>query len=279
MAASRFGTSLAPPPLTGSTAALPATSSTIHFPSSSWRLFVQFNCANSSPRSHSPTPEALISSSSVRPQTTGRSRAILNEESVVTEEISGGFSGSRLKKEIRPCELYVCNLPRRCDIPQLVEIFKPYGTVVSVEVSKNPETGVSRGCGYVTMGSQSSARKAMCSLDGSDIEGREMRVRFSVDMTSGRRLERNEEVMSASPSKTLIYESPYKLYVGNLAWTIRPEELRKKFSEFGNVVSARVLYDRKGGKNRAYGFISFSTSAEREASLCLHGLSWSGVSC
>ncbi|CAI0424975.1 unnamed protein product [Linum tenue] len=214
MAASRFGTSLAPPPLTGSTAALPATSSTIHFPSSSWRLFVQFNCANSSPRAHSPTLEALISSSSVRPQITGRSRAILNEESVVTEEISGGFSGSRLKKEIRPCELYVCNLPRSCDIPQLVEIFKSYGTVVSVEVSKNPETGVSRGCGYVTMGSQSCARKAMCSLDGS---------------------------------------------------------LRKKFSEFGNVVSARVLYDRKGGKNRAYGFISFSTSAEREASLCLDG--------
>ncbi|CAI0469727.1 unnamed protein product [Linum tenue] len=213
MATIRFGASLTPPPLTGNTVAAPARSPPVHFPTSSSRIFLQFHCSNPSPRCHSPTLDALISPFSVRPQTTGRSRAVFNEGSVLTEESSsGGFSGNGSRKEVRPCELYVCNLPRSCDIPQLAEIFKPYGTVVSVEVSKNPETGVSRGCGYVTMGSQSSARKAMHSLDG---------------------------------------------------------YLRKKFSEFGNVVSARVLYDRKGGKNRAYGFISFSTSEEREASLCL----------
>ncbi|CAI0469725.1 unnamed protein product [Linum tenue] len=278
MATIRFGASLTPPPLTGNTVAAPARSPPVHFPTSSSRIFLQFHCSNPSPRCHSPTLDALISPFSVRPQTTGRSRAVFNEGSVLTEESSsGGFSGNGSRKEVRPCELYVCNLPRSCDIPQLAEIFKPYGTVVSVEVSKNPETGVSRGCGYVTMGSQSSARKAMHSLDGYDVEGREMRVRFSVDMTSGRRIERNEEVMTtASPSRTLIYESPYKLYVGNLAWTIRPDALRKKFSEFGNVVSARVLYDRKGGKNRAYGFISFSTSEEREASLCLDSTDFHG---
>ncbi|RZR89537.1 hypothetical protein BHM03_00017285 [Ensete ventricosum] len=34
----------------------------------------------------------------------------------------------------RPCELYVCNLPRSCDISKLLDLFKPYGTVHSVEV-------------------------------------------------------------------------------------------------------------------------------------------------
>ncbi|CAN0889357.1 Glycine-rich RNA-binding protein 8 [Linum grandiflorum] len=71
--------------------------------------------------------------------------------------------------------------------------------------------------------------------------------------------------------KALIYESPYKLYVGNLAWSVRPEDLRNKFGQFGNVDSVRILYDRKGGKVRVYGFVSFSTESERQAAVSLDG--------
>lgn len=38
----------------------------------------------------------------------------------------------------RPCELYVCNLPRSSDIPQLVDMFKSFGNVLSVEVPLFP---------------------------------------------------------------------------------------------------------------------------------------------
>ena len=38
------------------------------------------------------------------------------------------------KNKSGPCELYVCNLPRSCDIPDLMEMFKPFGTIFSVEV-------------------------------------------------------------------------------------------------------------------------------------------------
>lgn len=34
----------------------------------------------------------------------------------------------------RPRELFVCNLPRRCDVQDLLELFTPHGTVLSVEV-------------------------------------------------------------------------------------------------------------------------------------------------
>lgn len=37
-------------------------------------------------------------------------------------------------KKPRPCELYVCNIPRSYDIAQLLEMFQPFGTVISVEV-------------------------------------------------------------------------------------------------------------------------------------------------
>ncbi|THU55395.1 hypothetical protein C4D60_Mb11t06100 [Musa balbisiana] len=130
----------------------------------------------------------------------------------------------------RPCELYVCNLPRSCDIPQLLDLFKPYGTVHSVE----------------------------------DHGGRELRVKFSADMSSRRK---NMEALNTTPKRNMVFESPHKVYVGNLAWSVRPEDLREYFSRFGNVVSTRVLYDRKGGRNRVYGFLSFTSSDELRAAL------------
>ncbi|KAF3439785.1 hypothetical protein FNV43_RR18063 [Rhamnella rubrinervis] len=172
------------------------------------------------------------------------------------------------KNQSTPCELYVCNLPRSCDIPDLMDMFKPFGTVISVEICRNPETGVSRGCGYVTVGSMAVAKAAIVGLDASDVGGREMRVRFSVHMNTKRR---NSNATSSTPVKSLIYESPHKLYVGNLAWAVEPEELRNRFSQFGTVTSTRVLHDRKAGISRAYGFLSFSSAAERDSAMCLDG--------
>ncbi|TKY64156.1 28 kDa ribonucleoprotein [Spatholobus suberectus] len=67
----------------------------------------------------------------------------------------------------RACEVYVCNLPRSCDAAYLLDMFRPYGTILSVEVCRNAETDESKGCGYVTMGSIYSARNAVAALDGS----------------------------------------------------------------------------------------------------------------
>ncbi|KAK3194519.1 hypothetical protein Dsin_025829 [Dipteronia sinensis] len=210
--------------------------------------------------------------------------AVVDEEAVVVgDEINGEdvaeekenikddvVLAEETKKKAKPCELYVCNLPRSWDISELLETFKPFGTVISVEVSRNSETGISRGSGYVTMGSINSAKNAIAALDGSDVDGREVRVKFSVDMIS-KSDRRNPEALNSSPKKTFIYESPHKLYLGNLAWATKPEELRNHFSQFGTVVSARVLYDRKGVKNRVFAFISFSTAAECDAALSLNG--------
>lgn len=198
--------------------------------------------------------------------------AVVDKETVITEEINHvreKIDDFELKKkQAKPCELYVCNLPRSSDIADLVEMFKPFGSVLSVEVSRNPETGVSRGCGYITMGSVESARNAVSALDGSDVGGREMRVRYSVEISSGRR---NPEALNSAPTKHLFYESPHKLYVGNLPWSTKPDELRNLFNHFGIVVSARVLSDRKGGKNRTYAFLSFLSDAERDAALSMNG--------
>lgn len=177
------------------------------------------------------------------------------------------------KKQLLPCQLYVCNLPSAFDISDLLRLFDAFGTVQSVEVSRDPQTGLSRGCGYVTMSSIYQAKLAISALDGSDVGGRELRVMFSVDVDKGRR---NVDALNSTPMKDLIFESPYKLYAGNLTWSTKPEDLRNLFSQFGTVVSARVKQDRKAGKSRVYGFLSFSSPAELEAAMALNGTDYRG---
>ncbi|KMZ76270.1 RNA binding protein [Zostera marina] len=166
-------------------------------------------------------------------------------------------------------ELYVCNLPRSTEISDLVDLFKPFGTLISVEVTRNADTGVSRGCGYVTLTSAEEAEAAIVALDGSDLGSRELRVKFSEDMISGRK---NNTMVQ--PKK--IIETPYKTYAGNLSWSVTVEDLKEYFSQYGTVVTARLLHDKKSGKNRAYGFISFSSADEAKAATASNGMVFKG---
>lgn len=109
-----------------------------------------------------------------------------------------------------------------------------------------------------------------------DIDGREVRVRFSAEMNPGRR---NLETMNSTPRKVIYYESRHKLYIGNLARSVQVQELWNHFSRFGHVVSARILHDYKEGKNRIYAFVSFLSASERDAALSLDGTVNSAFTC
>lgn len=54
------------------------------------------------------------------------------------------------------------------------------------------------------------------------------------------------------------------LYVGNLPKSFEQYELRKYFSQFGDVTRCRLLRNRKTGKSRLYGFVEFNYVATAE---------------
>jgi len=58
----------------------------------------------------------------------------------------------------------------------LEELFTQFGTVESAQVIEDRETGRSKGFGFVEMGSDDEAAAAIEALDGSDHEGRTIRV-------------------------------------------------------------------------------------------------------
>ena len=58
-----------------------------------------------------------------------------------------------------------------------------------------------------------------------------------------------------------------KLYVGNLAYSVRDESLQQSFSQFGSVTSAKVMMDRDTGRSKGFGFVEMGTDAEAQAAI------------
>jgi RNA recognition motif-containing protein len=58
-----------------------------------------------------------------------------------------------------------------------------------------------------------------------------------------------------------------KLYVGNLAYSVRDESLQAAFSQFGSVSSAKVMMDRETGRSKGFGFVEMGSDAEAQAAI------------
>ena len=58
-----------------------------------------------------------------------------------------------------------------------------------------------------------------------------------------------------------------KLYVGNLAYSVRDESLQAAFGEFGTVTSAKVMMDRETGRSKGFGFVEMGSDAEAQAAI------------
>ena len=52
------------------------------------------------------------------------------------------------------------------------------------------------------------------------------------------------------------------IYVGNLPWSIRDQELENLFAEHGTVTSAKIVTDRMTNRSRGFGFVEMSDGAE-----------------
>lgn len=68
-----------------------------------------------------------------------------------------------------------------------------------------------------------------------------------------------------------------KLYVGNLSYAVRDDDLTQHFSSFGTVQSAKVMMDRDTGRSKGFGFVEMGSPAEAEAAIQgLHGKNFGG---
>ncbi len=70
-----------------------------------------------------------------------------------------------------------------------------------------------------------------------------------------------------------------KLYVGNLPYSVRDEDLQQSFGQFGSITSAKVMMERDTGRSKGFGFVEMGSDAEAQAAITgMNGQSLGGRS-
>ncbi|KAF9685544.1 hypothetical protein SADUNF_Sadunf03G0065600 [Salix dunnii] len=143
-----------------------------------------------------------------------------------------------------------------------MDLFGQCGTVSDVEIIKQ-KNGESRGFAFVTMEIGEEAQAAIDKFNShecpfSEVSGRIIRVEFAKQL---------RRPPPPHPAGTPAGETRQKLYISNLAWKVRGSHLREFISTNFNPNSSKVVFDSPTGRSCGYGFVSFATKEEAEASI------------
>merc|ERR1712168_1606774 len=144
------------------------------------------------------------------------------------------------------------------DDDKLSEMFSSVGDITSAIVMKNDD-GTSKGFGFVAFETHELADKAVDEFNGKEIEGRKLVV-----CRAQKKQERAMELKSKFEAQKLERISRYQgvnLYIKNLEDVVDDEKLRKEFSNYGTITSAKVMKDEKG-VSKGFGFVCFSSPDE-----------------
>lgn len=58
-----------------------------------------------------------------------------------------------------------------------------------------------------------------------------------------------------------------KLFVGNLSWNVKDEDLKAFFEQAGTVEEAKVIIDRQRNRSKGFGFVTMATAEEAQAAM------------
>jgi len=78
-------------------------------------------------------------------------------------------------------KLYVGNLSYNTYEDGLENVFRTFGSVASVKIITDRESGQSKGFAFVEMGSDAEAQAAIEGLDGREVDGRQIKVNEAMD--------------------------------------------------------------------------------------------------
>lgn len=153
--------------------------------------------------------------------------------------------------------VYIKNIYDGLTDDKLRVMFEPYGKVISAKVMTRDD-GSSKGFGFVSYEDHDAASKAVDELHGADFEGHEMYV-GRAQKKAERQAELKEKFERIKLERINRFQG-VNLYVKNLDETIDDEKLRKEFSQFGTITSAKVMTE--GGRSKGFGFVCFSDPEE-----------------
>ncbi|KAF4751052.1 hypothetical protein FOZ62_023417, partial [Perkinsus olseni] len=197
--------------------------------------------------------------------------------------------------------LFLGGLPPNCDKQQLREYFSQFGAIEDSIVMIDRATGRSRGFGFITFLQPQDMEGCLDHMPHV-IMDRTIDVKRAVEGGLGPRVTRHRQQQgtmkaawtnndniyyyggssrgsgdrgywggkwsSTSSSYTLPYrvpDDPSKVFIGGLPASADEDSLTDMLGQYGNIVDCNVMFDRGTGRNRGFGYATFSTPAEANA--------------
>uniref|UniRef100_A0A7N6BCQ3 Polyadenylate-binding protein n=1 Tax=Anabas testudineus TaxID=64144 RepID=A0A7N6BCQ3_ANATE len=150
--------------------------------------------------------------------------------------------------------VYIKNFGEDMDDEKLKELFGP---ALSIRVMTD-ENGKSKGFGFVSFERHEDAQKAVDDMNGKELNGRQVYV-GRAQKKGERQNELKRKFEQMKQDRMTRYQG-VNLYVKNLDDGLDDERLRKEFSPFGTITSAKVMME--GGRSKGFGFVCFSSPEE-----------------
>jgi len=176
-------------------------------------------------------------------------------------------SGARVASFMKYNNLFVKNIPKTFTQKELMTLFEPHGEIISaVVIKESPDAPSNRGFGFVCFKKGEDAKSAEEKLKDLIIEGQNLFVCRALPKEERRKQLREERLKAFKDCN---------LYVKELPEDITDEKLKAAFEEFGKVVSARVMLERRQNletgetemKSRGFGFVCFNDKQAANAAL------------
>ena len=172
---------------------------------------------------------------------------------------SGNGNGNGNHESSDPVKLYIGNIDYGTTDESLRAYFEKHGNVTDAFVPKEKGTSRPRGFGFVTFATREEAMSAMEKLDGTELDGRTIRI------SESKPREKSNGPFNANGSAEV------KLFVGNLSFDTQTDSIKALFESIGPVNDCYMPTDRGNNRPRGFAFVTMPSSQAEEAMKRLTG--------
>ena len=146
--------------------------------------------------------------------------------------------------------IFIKNLDKQIDTKAIYDTFSMFGNILSCKVACDLD-GNNKGYGFIHFETEDAANNAIEKVNGMLLDGKKVFVGKFIP-----RNQREKQIGDAASRFT-------NVYVKNFGDNLDSDKLNEIFSQFGEIISARVMED--GSKSKGFGFVAYKDheSAER----------------
>lgn len=168
--------------------------------------------------------------------------------------------------EVQSFRLRVANLDWNTEDENFSNTFSEFKPTEAV-IIRRKKNNRSRGYGFVTFSTEDDMNAAMEKLNGTKLDNREIKIQVSTSKgpyPEGSKKPAADDKVDEEEAEP---PSAARLIVQRLGWEVDNDQLKESFGEFGEVTSAKVIKNRKSGRSRGYGFVTFENAEDGQKAL------------